>query len=71
MVQTTLLVLQPSTVQDLATAVVLVCRHVSGACECVCVCVYVCVCADMVLAISPCSALCQCHHSLVSEQQCL
>ena len=64
MVQTTLLVLQPSTVQDPATAVVLVCRHVSGVwCVCVCVCVSdvcvcVCVCADMVLTRSLCSALC-------------
>ena len=62
MVQATLLVLQPSTVQDPATAVVLVCRHVSGVCVCmcVCVCVYVCVCVcvDMVLTRSLCSALC-------------
>ena len=43
MVQTTLLVLQPSTVQDPATAVVLVCRHVSSMCVCECVCVFVCV----------------------------
>ena len=71
MIQTTLLVLQPSTVQDPATAVVLVCRHVSSVYVCLCVCVHVCVCVcvcvcvsgvcvcvDMVLTRSLCSALC-------------
>ena len=62
MVQATLLVLQPSTVQDPATAIVLVCRHVSGVC--VCECVYVCVCVCVCVSVCVCVCVCVCGHSI-------
>ena len=68
MAQATLLVLQPSIVQDPATAIVLVCRHVSGVCVCVCVFVCACVCVFVCLCVygyvCVCACVCVCGYGI-------
>ena len=62
MVPATLSVLQPPTVLDPATAVVLVCRHVSGVCVYVCVFVCMYVYVWVLVCVCMCVCVCVCGH---------
>ena len=58
MVPATLSMLQPPTVLDPATAVVLVCRHVSGVCVCMCICECACMCGGICVCMYVCVYVC-------------